>query len=480
MMALSGSNPFPGVAVLFLDRRELLRVAAADSLKLGERTSDVRMTFSDTPKGDLLKKKSYFYEKKSGNKAAFYLLRDGVKSTLGEAPEELAEGYFPFLEISGKKRCGRVRLKNGSSAVVEYLFDLRAKNPFLEKKVSLKNCFALFAAIEETGTPDIGEKLGFDAAFAELEIPFVHDAEKLGFSIQDADDCGTALRKLVRRELYRIKGFSRFTKAGLHPEYLHEMRVAIRRLRSYLRIYPAVLGEKRSASLGLAASSFGVDLGRLRDLDVFREKLKGWLAETGIPPEKAGGILEPFDAAARDESEIVSRVIDSRRFRDFVKRIEGLSREKGGGNADSIEPYVEASLRAMKTYRNETRKRAKRYFSTSAPADLHRVRISFKRYRYLFESLDYLFDEGSEAFRSYRRVLVGIQDCLGDYQDIRVAGRLMEEALERTEEKEALVALGGLKQLLKTKQAEEERNFLKIFREFRKMKEPKVRKRRIA
>ncbi len=258
------------------------------------------------------------------------------------------------------------------------------------------------------------------------------------------------------------------------------MRVAIRRLRSYLRIYPAVLGEKRSASLGLAASSFGVDLGRLRDLDVFREKLTGWLAETGIPPEKADGILEPFDAAARDESEIVSRVIDSRRFRDFVKRIEGLSREKGGGNADSNEPYVDASLRAMKLYRNETRKRAKRYFSTSDPADLHRVRISFKRYRYLFESLDYLFDEGSEAFRLYRRVLVGIQDCLGDYQDIRVAGRLMEEALERTEEKEALVALGGLKQLLKTKQAEEERNFLKIFREFRKMKEPKVRKRRIA
>ncbi len=479
-MAISGPTPFPGVSILFLDRRELLRVAAGDSLKLGERTSDITMTFSDTPKGDLLKKKSYFYEERSGKKTTFYLLRDGVKSTLSESSDEFSEGCFPFLEVSGKKRCGRVRFKSGSSAAVEYLFGLRAKNPFLDKKVPMKSCFALFAAIEESGTADIGEKLGFDTAFADLEIPFIHDAGISGFSILESDDCGTALRKLVRRELYRIKGFSHFTNAGLHPEYLHELRVAIRRLRSYLRIYPAVLGEKRSSSLGLAASSFGVDLGRLRDLDVFREKLAAWLAETGIPHELTGRILEPFAAAAKEESEIVSRILGSRKFRDFVERIENFSRERNCVSTGSLDPYIEASLVAMKLYRNETRKRARKYFSTSDPMDLHRVRISFKRFRYLFESLDYLFDEEADAFRSFRRALVGIQDCLGNYQDIRVAGRLIDEALERTEDKGTLVALGGLKQLLKTKQAEEERNFLKIFREFRKMKEPKMKKRRVV
>lgn len=479
-MAISGSNPFPGVSVIFLDRRELLRVAAGDSLKLGERTSDIMMTFSDTPKGDLIKKKSYFYEERSGNKATLHLLRDGVNSTFSETPDEFSEGCFPFLEVSGKKRRGRVRLKSGGGAAVEYIFGLRAKSPFLGKKVPMKSCFALFIPIEGAGTPDIGEKLGFDTAFAELEVPFIHDAARSGFSILEADDCGTALRKLVRRELHRIKGFSNFTKAGLHPEYLHELRVAIRRLRSYLRIYPTVLGEKRSSSLGLAASSFGVDLGRLRDLDVFREKLAAWLAETGIPPEMTGKILEPFAAAAKEESEIVSRILGSRKFRDFVERIENFSRERNSVSTGSLEPYMEASLAAMKLYRNETRKRARKYFSTSDPMDLHRVRISFKRFRYLFESLDYLFDEEAEAFRSYRRGLVGIQDCLGNYQDIRVAYRLIDEALDRTEDKGTLVALGGLKQLLKTKQAEEERNFLKIFREFRKMKEPKIRKRRVG
>lgn len=480
MMTLSGPNPFPGVSVLFLDRRELLRAVAAGSLKLGERVSEITWIFSDTPKGDLIKKKSYFYEERWGKKATFHLLRDGMNSNLNEVPDEFSEGCYPFLEVSGKKRRGRVRLKSGGSAAVEYLFGLRAKNPFLDKKVPLKNCFALFTAIEEAGTPDIGEKLGFDAAFADLEIPFIHDVGRSGFSILESDDCGTALRKLIRRELYRIKGFSHFTKAGLHPEYLHELRVAIRRLRSYLRIYPAVLGEKRSSSLGLAVSSFGVDLGRLRDLDVFREKLTGWLTETGIPPEMTGRILEPFAAAAKEESEIVSRIISSRKFRDFVVRIENFSCERNCVGTSSIEPYIEASLAAMKLYRNETRKRARKYFSTSDPMDLHRVRISFKRFRYLFESLDHLFDEEADAFRSYRRILVGIQDCLGNYQDIRVAGRLIDEALERTEDKGTLVALGGLKQLLKTKQAEEERNFLKIFREFRKMKEPKMKKRRIV
>lgn len=479
-MTLSSPYTFPGVSILFLDRRELLRAAIAGSLKLGERVSEITWVFSDTPKGDLLKKKSYFYEERSGKKISFHILRDGVRSTLSEAPDEFSEGCFPFIEVSGKKRRGRIRLKTGSSAIVEYLFNLKAKNPFFEKNMSLKNSFALFGTIEEAGTPDIGEKLGFDSALADLEIPFIHDADRSGFSILESDDCGTALRKLIRRELYRIKGFSHFTKAGLHPEYLHELRVAIRRLRSYLRIYPAVLGEKRSSSLGLAASSFGVDLGRLRDLDVFREKLTGWLAETGIPPEMTGRILEPFAAAAKEESEIVSRILGSRKFRDFVERIENFSRERNCVGTGSLEPYVEASLVAMKLYRNETRKRARKYFSTSDPMDLHRVRISFKRFRYLFESLDYLFDEEAEAFRSYRRVLVGIQDCLGNYQDIRVAGRLIDEALEKTEDKGTLVALGGLKQLLKTRQAEEERNFLKIFREFRKMKEPRIRKRRIA
>ena len=138
-MALSGPNPFPGVSVLFLDRRELLHIAAGDSLRLGERTSDIRMTLSDTPKGDLIKKESYFYEERSGKKATFHLLRDGVNSTLSEAPDEFSEGCFPFLEVSGKKRRGRVRLKSGGSAAVEYLFGLRAKNPLLDKKVPLKN-----------------------------------------------------------------------------------------------------------------------------------------------------------------------------------------------------------------------------------------------------------------------------------------------------------------------------------------------------
>jgi len=465
--------------VLFLKKKGFLSIVNEGAVRLGKRREEFERIYYDTPKGDLIKKGCFFYEERAGRDRHFAFLEGPEKSRFASVPEELGDDLFPYLTIKGNRRKGRARLKDGASASVEHLYGLRAFNPSAGKSAALGECFELQLLnggdIRDV-VPGAGAEdgFGFAALFEKLEVPFVHDPAKSGFAIGENDDCGTALRKLMRKELHRIRGFAHFVKAGSNPEYLHEMRVATRRLRSYLRIFPDVLGEKRSASLGLAASSFGVDLGRLRDLDVFLEKLKGWLAETGRPESDFARFSAPFSKSAAEEAEIISGLVGSARYRDFAARIENLSREKEAGNTFSRGSFFDASFKAMKLYRSEAGKRARKYLAAPNPQALHRVRIAFKRYRYLFESLEQFYEADGKGYRSYRKALVEIQDALGNYQDARVAERLINEALEATEDKETLVAFGALKQLLKTKQSEEEKKFLKRFREFRKMKEPGI------
>jgi CHAD domain-containing protein len=469
--------------VLCLNQKELFLIAAGTSFKLNEAFVGIERRFFDTPKGELIKKGLFFYEEAQGRKKTYVLLIKNEKILFSSLPDEFRKDFYAYLEITGKRRRGRIKLQSGASVPVDYLFDLRAKNPHLKKTISLKSYFEVSAADAASmgqalkdSELTLDEKLGFAGVSQKLELPFVHDAEKSGFSISEDDDCGAALKKLIRKELHKIKGFSHFVKAGLHPEFLHEMRVAIRRLRSYLRIYPTVLGEKRSLSLSVTAASFGIDLGRLRDLNVFADKLGGWLKDTGKEENELVKFTEPFAKQAAEEFDILHRVLNSGKFSSFISRIENLSKDKPVGNIFSREPYVTASVRAMKLYKNEVRKRAKKYFSDPAPFFLHRVRIAFKRFRYLFEALEPFFAEDTRTYRSYRKNLVDIQDALGNYQDIKIAERLIDEALEKTGDKETLVAYGALKQLLRHKLEEEERKFLKVFKDFKKMKEPKIRK----
>lgn len=205
------------------------------------------------------------------------------------------------------------------------------------------------------------------------------------------------------------------------PEYLHQMRVALRRLRSVFSTFaplfpPAVLAPPVAETRWLARI-----LGPARDWDVF-------VSET-LPPVM-GHYAQHAGFAALACATARRRSSARRRARQAVvsTRGQGLLLALGAWtNAQTwLEALDEAQLGRLRQpaidYAQETlgtllkrvHKRG-RSFARLTPADLHRLRIAAKKLRYATEFFAPLFGEKSAG--AYRAALARLQDTLGAYND---------------------------------------------------------------
>lgn len=235
------------------------------------------------------------------------------------------------------------------------------------------------------------------------------------------------------------------------PEYIHQMRVAVRRLRAALRLFGPLLPEGFAAQLLPALQDLMTMLGAARDYDVL-------LAE----------IAEPVLHALPDEPRLAALVgvITERRFairRDALQRLaaphygevvlqtlatlHGLGVKVGAGEtapeeAESTPPtlldFAEAQLRRL---RKKTLALAAQA-SVDAPETLHALRIGIKRLRYALE-----FFASLAARKPMQRLidhLADLQDALGQINDLANAGALlMDCADEDARLREAVTLIGG-------------------------------------
>jgi len=234
------------------------------------------------------------------------------------------------------------------------------------------------------------------------------------------------------------------------PEYIHQMRVAVRRLRAALRLFAPLLPEGFAAQLLPALQDLMTMLGAARDYDVL-------LAE----------IAEPVLHALPDEPRLAALVgvITERRFairRDALQRLSaphygevvlqtlatlhGLSSKVGAGETAPetlIEPpslldFAEAQLRRL---RKKTLALAAQA-GVDAPETLHALRIGIKRLRYALE-----FFAPLAAKKPMQRLLAHLtelQDALGQINDLANAGALLMDCADEDQRlREAVTLIGG-------------------------------------
>ena len=230
-----------------------------------------------------------------------------------------------------------------------------------------------------------------------------------------------AFKALITGCLAHFTGNQRGMLDKGDPEYLHQMRVALRRLRSvfstFAPLLPAAVTTRPVAETRWLA---GI-LGPARDWDVF--------ATETLPPVMAryaehAGLAGLARATAR------LRTDANRRARRAVVSARGQGLLLGLGAWTSAETWLEALddmqrqalSRPALEFARETlsaalkrvRKRG-RNFDELAPPELHRLRIAAKKLRYATEFFAPLF--GEKAAIDYRSALARLQDVLGSYND---------------------------------------------------------------
>jgi CHAD domain-containing protein len=215
---------------------------------------------------------------------------------------------------------------------------------------------------------------------------------------------------------------------------VHDMRVAVRRLRSVLRTAEPMLDERWVESLRDELDWLGERLGSVRDLDVLLLHLGRELEDMGAAhPGRAHRLLRPLEAERRDERARLLECLDEGRYRRVLDAVEAAAQAPPTHRSDlGVEELAAKEFRRL-------RKRS-RDVASQSDAALHKTRIRAKRVRYAAE-----LAEESRGKRTTELIAAAkeLQDVLGDHQDAVVAlGRLHD--LARVADNDGAVLAGRL------------------------------------
>ncbi len=238
---------------------------------------------------------------------------------------------------------------------------------------------------------------------------------RLAASMTAAD----AVRSMIRGQYQVVRGNEEGVLDDTDTEFLHDLRVAVRRARSFLGQLRDVFAPEPAARLRKTLSWLGKSTNALRDLDVYllqrgdyQRMLTGPLAEDLTPL---------FEFAAREREAAHGALVDVmgsgdyagavRRWRSCVEDETGL-----GVGPRGSEPVLSlVGARVAKKCRAVLEQGYRLQDKTDAAA-FHSLRIECKQLRYLMEILADLMPEARSAVQRLKK----LQDALGWIQDLTV------------------------------------------------------------
>lgn len=214
-------------------------------------------------------------------------------------------------------------------------------------------------------------------------------------------------------------------RGGAGPEYVHQMRVALRRLKTLLKTFPRWIDDTWARTIAPDLDWLGSLLGQVRDLDVFVDTTLPALAEADADGGAWAG-LQAKAAARRDEARAqVAAALRTRRYASLSLawlRWLAMQRVSTGPLAMANKALEDYARKRVK--KHFTRLRAKPALTSLTPAERHRRRIEAKRLRYTLEFFESLASRKTR--RKVAKQLGRIQSVLGDGSDAATALRFLE------------------------------------------------------
>ena len=232
---------------------------------------------------------------------------------------------------------------------------------------------------------------------------------------------GEAARKVIGAALFQLQGNEDGVLACEDPEFVHQMRVALRRLRAALRVFRAEVGRKRARRLNGALRSVARTAGIARDWDVFEtETLPHLMQHLGEEQEgrEAGPQVHARRAEARETLRVALR--SPAHARVVLSLARWLAGPPAGGEP---QPLAVFAARAAARQHRKLARRAEGLDPFDSPRR-HKLRIQAKRLRYALDTFEGLFPP--RQARAYLDALSDLQDDLGAANDAHVAAALLD------------------------------------------------------
>ena len=213
--------------------------------------------------------------------------------------------------------------------------------------------------------------------------------------------------------------------AAVDPEYLHQMRVALRRLRTAFEVFAdafpeasPLIGELRWLSRALV---------RARDWDVF---IAGTLKPAiSARPRHRGlrALRAASESLAAEARSAAHRALESRRYYSLMRALRALSYGGDGRPAGTVRalPMRVRALAVISAMYARARKRGRK-LSRLGAKDLQRLRNAVRRLRYGLLFLEPILPEARA--RALAGTVEALQETLGGIKDCAVAKELISVA----------------------------------------------------
>ena len=260
----------------------------------------------------------------------------------------------------------------------------------------------------------------------------------------------------------------------IDTEFLHDLRVAVRRSRSAIKLLGGVLPDDLVEHYKTEFKWLGDLTTPTRDLDVH---LLGFDSMTAQLVAASPADLEPFRAflvrrRAREVRRLAAALRGPRFQCHHLRLAQGAARDPRRRRSQRRRREPTAAELALRTTGHAFRRIAARGAAITAdspPESLHDLRKRAKELRYLLEFFAPLHNP--VAYRKVVGELKSLQDCLGDFQDSQVQREeihVLADAMlaERAAPAATLLGMGEIAAKLTLSQAEARADFARRFARF--------------
>jgi CHAD domain-containing protein len=302
-----------------------------------------------------------------------------------------------------------------------------------------------------------------------LALPSKKTPEKLKVLLQDRLDL--AVRKILTYQFQRFREQLPGVRDDIDTEFVHQARVASRRMRSALRLFHDAIPESIAAYLGEELKWLGGRLGTVRDLDVFLLNLSRFKPRIKRFPSKKKQAFENWiEKHRRAPLKALQEDLESSRYRTFERRLTQFLERPLPARPRAplaVKPVREVAPLVITEKFEAVIEQGHKVLANPKLKQFHRLRIHMKKLRYAIEFMAPAYDGALDPFIERT---VEIQDCLGELQDTVFTGEFIEDLLDDWKGKlvdpDLVFILGEIYQLQAEIEADRRERFGKIWERF--------------
>jgi len=264
--------------------------------------------------------------------------------------------------------------------------------------------------------PSIASKLEVAIQRFKIAPPSKKPPEKLRVRLDDRLDL--VLRKILTDQFRRFREQLPGLQRDIDTEFVHQARVATRRMRSALRLFRGAAPDGPATYLEGELKWIGGALGEVRDLDVFLLNLSQFQGQVErFPGGKKKAFEKWIERHRRGPLKALGQALESPRYRLFERRfLQFLERPLPSRPRAplAMKPLREVAPLFITEKFDAVIERGRAVLAKPKLKPFHRLRIQMKRLRYACEFMGPAYVGALDPFIERT---VEIQDCLGELQD---------------------------------------------------------------